>query len=347
MLRKKEIPPKFPYEVLVQIYNQRVQILWFTIAIAMAFLGAFYIALTDPYYGDNGLVSIFIMLFGFILTINLFFMECRNYAILKSNEKKMGLYLKVFNSSLAEICSNNISEGSHEGVKTSDLLDLSFKGVYPFKIGELINVMFALLFFIEGMSIISIMYVSKLSFLNCNSFWSGIILMTILFFSSILLLIIIPRRVLHYELCEMDDDKGYIKYKADLVKRINIFRIFFFIMIPVIFGAGSSFLFVKGKVKPPRTASEMFVNLSDDSKENIPEEIRLIYDIGKDLTAINDILRTFSEGVRVELGEDLEGINSRNEELEIRLKKIEDLLEKMGENVIGENVRKDQKPSGG
>ena len=33
---------RFPYELLVQIYDQRLQILWF----AIAFLGAFYISLT-------------------------------------------------------------------------------------------------------------------------------------------------------------------------------------------------------------------------------------------------------------------------------------------------------------
>jgi hypothetical protein len=168
---------RFPYELLVQIYNQRIQILWFTIAFSLAFLGAFYISFTDPYYGDKGIIPLVVMIIGFVITVILFLFECRNYEILKHVQG----VLTRRNRDLNEDLYSEILHGAEDTISYS----------------KLINAIFAVLYFTEGMALLF----AAVCFLGLG------VCVTMVIFTLVLLLLVafivnylhlIPSKVIDY-----------------------------------------------------------------------------------------------------------------------------------------------------
>jgi hypothetical protein len=136
---------EFPYELLVQIYNQRIQIISIAIAFSLAFLGAFYTSLTDPYFGDRGLVPILVMVIGLFITIALYLFECRNIEIFKNNEECRRRHLELVYHT------DNISEREKEIIRNLKALSCEETDVYSY--GSVTNLVFSVLYFVEGMSI--------------------------------------------------------------------------------------------------------------------------------------------------------------------------------------------------
>lgn len=78
---------RFPFELLVQVYNQRIKILHFAMIVTLAIIAAFYSTFFDSFRGDRGVVPIGVILVGLILTGVLHCLEARNMEIKKHLEK--------------------------------------------------------------------------------------------------------------------------------------------------------------------------------------------------------------------------------------------------------------------
>jgi hypothetical protein len=179
---------KFPYELLVQIYNQRVQILWFAIAFSLAFLGAFYSALVDPYTGDEGKIPFLVMVFGFAITYGIFLFECRNHEIQSSDEAKLEGYLKTFNG--VNLCDSSV--------------DLRNNKKFALSYARLINFLFSVLYFVEGISISTCFLLININDLKdvgwfarvtSNLHWIVILILSV----NIFIWVIVPSKVCQYK----------------------------------------------------------------------------------------------------------------------------------------------------
>lgn len=265
----KEKPYRFPYELLVQIYNQRLQIMWFAIACSLAFLGAFYTAFTDPYDGDLGITPIIIITIGTAVSIALFFFECRNLDILKALEHKMTCYHK-------------------RKAKDPSITELIIKNENVPSFSVLINLIFIILYSVEGLAfgtIIKTTYNSPLTKTLLISLIPPLTFFFLLVYSSLC------KKTLNCQfhpknqksgnryICNFFyfEDEGCIcknenneesKPKAPLIK--NCFKIFIFFFIPFLSGTLISTTLIsinKEKFESPENSSEIRVDLIDFEKK--------------------------------------------------------------------------------
>lgn len=235
---KKE---RFPYELLVQIYNQRLQILWFTIAFSLTFLGAFYISLTQ-YTGNLGFTPLAIMLIGFLISISLFFFECRNYEIMLNNHEKYFSYIKNIIRSQED--NKNKSENELNILTKQDNCYLENKNMFSFQYNKIINFIFTVLYLAEGLSIGTVSLIAYTKYLQhyppTSIAFIGVLAMVFILIISLLLAslsilegsfcIRIPCTVLKYS----DNEEREEIYKKNTI--IRQCKIWFFVLIPISIG---------------------------------------------------------------------------------------------------------------
>lgn len=75
---KSEKSYEFLNGLLVQNYNQRLQVLAFALIMSLALLSGFYDTFTDSFQGDNNLAPIFVIFVSILITYVVKLLECRN-----------------------------------------------------------------------------------------------------------------------------------------------------------------------------------------------------------------------------------------------------------------------------
>lgn len=75
---KSEKSYEFLNALLVQNYNQRLQVLAFALIMSLALLSGFYSAFTDSFNADNNLAPVFVLFVSILITYVVKLLECRN-----------------------------------------------------------------------------------------------------------------------------------------------------------------------------------------------------------------------------------------------------------------------------
>lgn len=146
VIETKNDASSFPFEMLAQIYNQRLQILWFAIVISLALLGAFYKAFFDAYAGDHNMIPLFMVGIALCITAIIHMLECRNRQMQKHIEDGL----------------KKISPSLYKNIHAKSGWFLSYQ--------TLIDFIFFLLYFIEGICFGFYSYLMSEEFISTSLF---------------------------------------------------------------------------------------------------------------------------------------------------------------------------------